>query len=81
MSIASLILTDTFKEIYGDTAHLVTEHILVGNFYGWRRGVTDWMMNQAALNLFYGLFFICTFYTTLFTFWFDDEGVAFYQCY
>lgn len=78
MSITSLMLTDTFQEIAGTTHHMVFEHLLVGNFYGWRRGSTDWLINQVTLGLFYTLFFICTFYTTLFTFWFDDSGVAFY---
>lgn len=45
MSLTSLILTDTFQEIYGSTAHLVKDHIMVGDFYGWRRGVTDWFTN------------------------------------
>jgi len=31
--------------------------------------------------LFYTVFSICYFYTQFFTFWFNDEGVAFYKCY
>lgn len=81
MSLQNLLITDLYEIVLASTNHVVNGHVLVGDFGGFRRGVTDWLINQAALNLFYTLFFICTVYTTLFTFWFDDEGVAFYECY
>jgi hypothetical protein len=33
------------------------------------------------MGVFYVIFSICYFYTQFFTFWFNDEGVAFYKCY
>ena len=75
------MLTDIFNVVSLTTSHAVNGHLLVGDWNGMTRGATDWLINQAALNLFYSLFFLCTIYTTLFTFWFDDQGVSFYSCY
>ncbi|CDW78680.1 UNKNOWN [Stylonychia lemnae] len=50
-------------------------------FYGAYHGSADWINNQIALLLFQGLFHVCLIETFFFTFIFNDEGVAFYQCY
>jgi len=61
--------------------HMVTEHLMVGDFPGFIKGSFDYFTNQGQMAMFYTVFSICYFYTTFFTFWFNDEGVAFYRCY
>ena len=53
----------------------------MGDFAGLKRGTFDYFTNQAQMGVFYAIFSICYFYTQFFTFWFNDEGVAFYKCY
>eukprot|EP00347_Sterkiella_histriomuscorum_P009903 403339435 len=48
---------------------------------GMFHGGTDWIINQFGLALFQGMLHICLFYTQLFTIFFNDSGVGFYQCY
>jgi hypothetical protein len=61
--------------------HMFEGHLLVGDFHGFRKGVTDYFTNLSQLTLFHFVFLTCHFYTQLFTFFVNDEGVAFYRCY
>ena len=75
------LLNLAIKDAAGSTQHLVKEHLLVGDFPGLIRGSFDYFTNQAQMSMFYFVFSVCYFYTQMFTFWFNDEGVAFYKCY
>lgn len=77
-----------FNEMYnvlsegmGNTHHIMKDHLMVGDLNGLIRGSVDWMMNQTALMIFYTYFSLCVFLASGYTFWLNDEGVGFYQCY
>ena len=70
-----------FAEAYGSAHHMVTQHLMVGDFPGFMKGAFDYFTNQGQMGMFYIVFSVCYFYTQFFTFWLNDEGVAFYRCY
>ena len=78
---AAYALKTEFNGILGASHHQVKEHLLVGDLPGLKRGIFDYFTNQAQMGMFYTVFSVCYFYTMFFTFWFNDEGIAFYKCY
>ena len=60
---------------------MVTGHLLVGDWFGFNRGVVDYFTNQSTMGMFYFVFSMCYFFTMFNTFWLNDQGVGFYQCY
>jgi hypothetical protein len=68
-------------EAFGSAHHMVSEHLLVGDFAGFMKGAFDYFTNQGQMNIFFLMFTSCYIYTMFFTFWFNDEGYSFYKCY
>ena len=60
---------------------MVNDHLMVGDFRGFFKGITDYSVNRIAMVLFHLNFMTCYFYTLLYTMLANDEGVAFYRCY
>ena len=74
-------VTQAASKAYASALHMVTDHLLVGDFKGFRKGILDYIMNQIQLGMFHFVFTVCYFYTQIATFWLNDEGVTFYRCY
>ena len=74
-------VSQLFTEAFGQASHMVTGHLMVGDWFGFNKGVIDYFTNQAQLGLFYTIFTLCYLSALGSTFWLNDEGVAFYQCY
>ena len=79
--LSSFVATDLLQIMTEQMGKVTDGTAFVGSYSGYVHGVIDWLMNRAALSLFYVLFFQCYFMTQFFTFFLNDEGVAFYQCY
>ena len=60
---------------------MVNDHLMVGDFRGFFKGIIDYSVVRAAMVMFHLNFMTCYFYTLLYTMLANDEGVAFYRCY
>jgi hypothetical protein len=63
---------DAFLEASGQATHMVTEHLMVGDFPGFMKGIFDYFTNQSQLFLFYYVFSVCYFNAMFFAFWLND---------
>ena len=78
---AYMTLEQAFVEAYRSASHMVTGHLMVGDFRGFFKGIIDYTVDHAAMLMFHYTFMTCYFYTLLYTMFANDEGVAFYRCY
>ena len=60
---------------------MVNDHLMVGDFRGFFKGIIDYSVDRVAMVMFHLNFMTCYFYTLLYTMLSNDEGVAFYRCY
>jgi hypothetical protein len=60
---------------------MVNDHLMVGDFRGFFKGIIDYSVDRVAMVIFHLNFMTCYFYTLLYTMLANDEGVAFYRCY
>ena len=70
-----------FNEAFNSASHMVSDHLMVGDFHGFLKGIIDYFIDQSALFMFHYVFLTCYLYTIGFTLLFDDGGVSFYRCY
>jgi len=77
----ALSFESEFEDSFGMAHHMVTEHLLVGDFPGLIKGSFDYFANNAQMFMFFYVFSVCHFFTFAATFWLNDEGVYFYKCY
>lgn len=80
-SLDTVSLSAAFSEAVGAASHMVTGHLLVGDWIGFWKGCFDYFTNQGALLMFHFMMSYCYIYTFLFTVLLNDEGVAFVRCY
>lgn len=78
---AYMTLEQAFVEAYRSASHMVTGHLMVGDFRGFFKGIIDYTSDHLAMLMFHYTFMTCYFYTLLYTMFANDEGVAFYRCY
>lgn len=78
---AYMTLGQAFVEAYSSASHMVTGHLMVGDFRGFFKGIFDFTANHAGMLMFHYTFLTCYLYTLIYTMFANDEGVAFYRCY
>lgn len=77
----TMSLSTAFTQAVDSASHMVTGHLMVGDFFGLTKGIFDYFTNQGALAMFHFAMTFCYIYTSFFTILLNDEGVAFYRCY
>lgn len=74
-------LTQVSHEAYSSAYHMLSEHLLVGDWRGFRKGILDYFINQVQLIMFHLVFTVCYLYTSVWTILLNDDGVNFIRCY